>query len=276
MKKVALVRIEHYFSYGDDLGNIIDSWQEVTDEEYRVMKLIQKDMIDKHNIFLVEPVSVSDSDVVKSIKEYIEKAKAHERKQAAAAKKRKLAKAKKAETEKAKKIVLLKKLQEELATDKINIAEVVDFCEQLGPDSDVYIGVDSEKYRKGDEWWADYCTVVVVHRHNNNGGKIFGAIHKERVYDKNPARPSYRLMKEVYLAAEIYLELSQVLYNRIECHIDINDDIKHGSSCVLHEAVGYIRGVCNTEPKLKPHGWAASSAADQLKRVMNYKPSTCQ
>lgn len=155
--------------------------------------------------------------------------------------------------------------------EKIDIAAVVALCEELGSESNVYIGVDSEKYRKGNEWWADYCTVVVVHKHNKHGGKIFGAITKERVYDQNPARPSYRLMKEVYLAAELYLELSQVLYNDIHVHLDLNPNIIHGSSCVVSEAIGYIRGVCGIEPHIKPTGWAASYAADQLKRIANYQ-----
>ena len=44
----------------------------------------------------------------------------------------------------------------------------------------------------------------------------------------------------------------------------------YGSSCVINEAVGYIRGVCNVTPLCKPEAFAASYAADRLKHIMNY------
>jgi predicted RNase H-related nuclease YkuK (DUF458 family) len=39
----------------------------------------------------------------------------------------------------------------------------------------------------------------------------------------------------------------------------------HGSSCVINEAVGYIRGTCNVVPMVKPRAFAASYAADRFK-----------
>jgi predicted RNase H-related nuclease YkuK (DUF458 family) len=41
----------------------------------------------------------------------------------------------------------------------------------------------------------------------------------------------------------------------------------HGSSCVINEAVGYIRGVCNVVPFVKPNAFAASYAADRYKSL---------
>jgi predicted RNase H-related nuclease YkuK (DUF458 family) len=38
---------------------------------------------------------------------------------------------------------------------------------------------------------------------------------------------------------------------------------------VVNEAVGYIRGMCNVVPFVKPRAFAASYAADRLKEVLN-------
>ena len=54
----------------------------------------------------------------------------------------------------------------------------------------------------------------------------------------------------------------------IQVHLDINPDEMYGSSCVINEAVGYIRGTCNVIPLVKPQAFAASYAADRLKHVM--------
>jgi len=78
-----------------------------------------------------------------------------------------------------------------------------------------------------------------------------------------------RLMNEVYKIAELYLKLHEVLEGReVEVHLDINPNEMHGSSCVIQEAVGYIRGMCNVIPMVKPNAFAASYAADRLKWAM--------
>jgi predicted RNase H-related nuclease YkuK (DUF458 family) len=37
---------------------------------------------------------------------------------------------------------------------------------------------------------------------------------------------------------------------------------------VIQQAVGYIKGMCNIIPMVKPNAFAASYAADRLKEVM--------
>ncbi len=148
---------------------------------------------------------------------------------------------------------------------EIDIYEVRDFIEQCGPDTKVYIGADSERYKIGKEWWADYILAVVVHINGNNGCKIFGAVTKERDYDPKFNRPRMRLMNEVYKVSDLYLQLASVIPNDIEVHLDINPNEMHGSSCVVQEAVGYVRGMCNVIPLVKPKAFAASYAADRLK-----------
>jgi predicted RNase H-related nuclease YkuK (DUF458 family) len=76
-------------------------------------------------------------------------------------------------------------------------------------------------------------------------------------------------MNEVYKIAELYLKLHDVLEEReVEVHLDINPNEMHGSSCVINEATGYIRGMCNVIPMVKPKAFAASYAADRYKSFM--------
>ena len=73
-------------------------------------------------------------------------------------------------------------------------------------------------------------------------------------------------MNEVYKVSELYLKLANVLVDRdIQVHLDINPDEMHGSSCVINEAIGYIKGTCNVIPLVKPEAFAASYAADRFK-----------
>ena len=113
--------------------------------------------------------------------------------------------------------------------------------------------------------FADYATVVVVHIDGNRGAKVFGEITTERDYDQSKDRPKVRLMTEVQKAASLYLDLAEAIGDRkFEVHIDINPDLKHGSSCVINEAMGYIKGMTGVTPQVKPDAWAASIAADKF------------
>jgi predicted RNase H-related nuclease YkuK (DUF458 family) len=148
----------------------------------------------------------------------------------------------------------------------INIDEVKQFIEAQSPESKIYIGGDSERFNIGNDWYADYIMVIVVHINGNNGCKIFGEIQRERDYEFKKDRPRMRLMNEVYKIADLYLKLQDVLEDRVvEVHLDINPDEMHGSSCVINEAIGYIKGMCNVVPLVKPNAFAASYAADRYK-----------
>jgi len=153
----------------------------------------------------------------------------------------------------------------------MNIDEVREFIQNSSESTCVYIGADSERYRGKDElWYADYTVAVVVHYDGSRGCKVFGSVSTERDYDKRHDRPAYRLMNEVYKAAQLYMDLVEAIGERhFEVHLDINPDIIHGSSCVVQQAVGYIRGTCNVTPRVKPDAFAASYAADRLKEILN-------
>ena len=148
---------------------------------------------------------------------------------------------------------------------KFNIPKIKEFIDAQGPDTKIYIGVDSERIKRGKEWYADYTAAIVVHINGNNGCKLFGEVTRERDYGKAD-KPSTRLMTEVFKVSELYLKLAEVLEGRaVEVHLDLNPDDHHASSNVVAQAIGYIRGVCNVEPLVKPRAFAASYAADRFR-----------
>ena len=148
---------------------------------------------------------------------------------------------------------------------KLNIPQIKEFIDRQGPDTKIYIGVDSERIKRDKVWYADYTAAIVVHINGNNGCKLFGEVTRERDYDRVD-KPNTRLMMEVFKVSELYLKLAEVLENRaVEVHLDINPDEHHISSNVVSQAIGYIRGTCNVEPLVKPRAFAATYAADRMK-----------
>jgi len=163
-------------------------------------------------------------------------------------------------------------LLKSMTRKELNIEEVKAFIIKQTPETKIYIGGDSERLQINGVWYADYINVVVVHKNGKNGCKVFGEVIRERDFDQNRDKPRMRLMNEVYKTAGLYLKLADILEDReVEIHIDINPDQKYGSSCVINEAVGYIRGMCNVIPMVKPNAWAASYCADRYKDVLKNK-----
>lgn len=157
---------------------------------------------------------------------------------------------------------------------KFDINEVRDYIQRSSDSTTIYIGADSERYRRGDDWYADYTVAIVIHIDGSRGCKVFGQVTTERDYDKRHDRPAFRLMNEVYKASQMYLDLYEVIGDRhCEVHLDINPDEMHGSSCVIQQATGYIRGMCGFAPKVKPEAFAASYCADRLKDILSQQES---
>jgi len=149
---------------------------------------------------------------------------------------------------------------------KINIEELREFISEQSADSKIYIGCDSFRTKKDGKWYASYTTVVVVHMNGRNGCRVFGDISYEPDYDKKKSRPAMRLMNEVYKAVAMLEQIVDVIGEReVELHLDINPDKRYGSSCVVDQAVGYVRGVAGIDPKVKPLGWAATHCADHFR-----------
>ena len=149
---------------------------------------------------------------------------------------------------------------------KLNLEEVKVFIDAQSPETKIYLGVDSERFNLAGTWYADYVTAIVVHIDGCHGCKIFGEVIRERDYDQRKDKPALRLMNEVYKVSEMFQKLAEVLQDRyVEVHLDINPDEMYGSSCVVQQAIGYIRGTCNVIPLVKPRAFAASYAADRFK-----------
>ena len=108
---------------------------------------------------------------------------------------------------------------------KLDLEQVTEFIRAQTPETKIYLGCDSERLRIDGVWHADYILAIVVHINGNNGCKIFGEVHRERVYDQKVNKPAMRLMTEVYKVSELYLKLAEVLEGRdVEVHLDINPD----------------------------------------------------
>ena len=148
------------------------------------------------------------------------------------------------------------------------IQEVKDFIENESPTSKIYIGCDSEVFKKNGIWKVNYYQVVVVHKNGRNGCKLFGFQTTEIDYTKDKRKPLYRLMQEVYKASELYLALADSIGDReVEVHLDLNPNKKYVSNMIVDQAIGYIKSTCNVTPLIKPDSWAASSVADKMLRI---------
>ncbi len=148
---------------------------------------------------------------------------------------------------------------------QIDIEEVVEFLKSCDEGTKIYVGCDSERILLKNIWYADYITAVVIHIGGNNGCKIFGAVEREKDFEQRSDKPKMRLMNEVYRVADVYLKLAEVIDLPIEVHLDINPSEMFKSNVALNEAIGYIKGMCNVVPMVKPKSFAASYAADRFK-----------
>jgi predicted RNase H-related nuclease YkuK (DUF458 family) len=149
-----------------------------------------------------------------------------------------------------------------------DIEAVKRFIQAQSHSTKIYIGVDSERIREDNTWYADYTAAIVVHIDGRHGCRLFGEVTRERDWDQRADRPTTRLMNEVYRVSELYQRLADVLEGRpVEVHLDINSADKHASSHVVSQAIGYIRGTCNITPKIKPEAFAATNAADRLRHL---------
>jgi predicted RNase H-related nuclease YkuK (DUF458 family) len=148
---------------------------------------------------------------------------------------------------------------------KLDLDQVREYIINTSLNTKIYIGSDSARYKRGETWYAEYATVVVIHHDGCRGCKIFGRLESEIDYDQKRDKPRLRLMKEVIRTANLYIDLEEAIGIRhVEIHLDINPSERFGSSCVIGEAVGYVKGMCNIVPFVKPDAFAASIAADRL------------
>ncbi len=152
---------------------------------------------------------------------------------------------------------------------KFDLEKVKQFILDSSLESKIYIGSDSERFKHFGVWHADYCVAVIIHKDGKHGCKVFGEVTRQKDFDAKVGRPAMRLMNEVYLVHDMYEKLVDAIGSRyVELHLDINPSERYGSSCVVNQAIGYIRGACNITPRVKPQAFAASICADRLKELI--------
>ena len=149
----------------------------------------------------------------------------------------------------------------------IDLNEVEEYLQGCSDETRIYLGCDSRVfYNSHRDRMVSYTTAIVVHIDGCRGGKLF--YQNDVEHDRSPSRkkPSVRLMTEVYKVSDLYLrlidEVDSCIEKDIEIHLDVNPKQEYKSSAIISEALGYIRGVCQTEAKVKPEAWAASTVAD--------------
>lgn len=126
--------------------------------------------------------------------------------------------------------------------------------------SSIYIGCDSRRIPAKNK--AIFSTVIIVHRDSSNGCSVFS--NEVTLPDYGAIRP--RLMTETQLALEAFYAVEDVIGSRkLEVHLDVNPDPKHASNVVAAEALGWVRSL-GIEAKIKPHSFAATTAADHWVR----------
>jgi len=152
-------------------------------------------------------------------------------------------------------------------SNNIDFNNIDKFLETCGSETRLYVGCDSRVFYNSErKSMISYTTAIVVHIDSKHGGKLFYENSVEEAKGLDKKKPSLRLMTEVYKVSQLYLDLidnvDNCLDKDIEIHLDINPEKEHKSSAIITEALGYIRGMCQVEAKVKPEAWAASTVAD--------------
>ena len=147
--------------------------------------------------------------------------------------------------------------------DKL-IEDAIEAIRESSPDTSIYLGCDSIRYKKNGAWKARYSTIVVIHMGSKHGAKI---LHHTEVID-DYGNLKQRLLNEVAYVTSVATSLVDHLDGRrMEVHLDINSSPAHKSHIAVKEALGWCMGL-GLDAKVKPDAWAASHAADHCVRHM--------
>ena len=138
------------------------------------------------------------------------------------------------------------------------------------PDVDIYIGADSQTYKRHIEFAS-----VICFQFPNKGVHIIFRREKVMKKELKVGTPDdkhdwkniifKKLWKEVEMSLEAALLIRDYTDKEITVDLDFNGNSAHESNMVYDAGRGYI--IANGfKCRLKPHAWAASSAADDLLR----------
>jgi len=149
-------------------------------------------------------------------------------------------------------------------TNMIEAAKIA--IRESSPQSSVYVGTDSIRFRKNKQWYAKYSTVVIVHMDSKKGCRLF----HESIDMPDYGNMKQRLLTEVQMAVTTATEIIDIIGDRhLEIHLDINPNPKHKSSVAVKEALGWVKGSLGLDAKIKPSAFAATHAADHAVRHLN-------
>jgi predicted RNase H-related nuclease YkuK (DUF458 family) len=132
-------------------------------------------------------------------------------------------------------------------------------------DSAVYIGCDSLRFKKGKQFYAKYSVVIILHKEQRHGGKLFHSLSVEKDY----GNLRQRLMNEAQIAIQAVEGVMDACLENdipIHVHLDLNPNPNHKSNIAVKEACGWVLGATGIQADIKPNSWAASSAADHAVR----------
>lgn len=148
---------------------------------------------------------------------------------------------------------------------RIDLQEVINYINTQSPQSEVYVGGDSDVYRYNDEQWILFIVIIGVHIDGCKGVKLFKQAEWVRDYSKSMRQ---RLITEVSMIVSIAGNIMDKIGKRnFEIHLDINSNSKYASSSVLKEAIGYVKGTLGVDAKVKPESVFASNVADHYTKL---------
>lgn len=136
-------------------------------------------------------------------------------------------------------------------------------------ESSVYIGTDSDSFKKNGDWHIRYSTVIILHKNSKNGAVIFHNTVVERDYSRSLKQ---KLLTETQHAINAALEIIDYIGDRhLEIHLDLNPNPRYKSNAAVKEALGYVKGTLGIDAAIKPYAWAASHAGDHICRGKSLK-----
>ena len=148
---------------------------------------------------------------------------------------------------------------------QLAIQNFIEACKLAEPNSSVYIGSDSQRFKTKEGFKARYATVLILHMGSKHGGKLFHWTDEQADY----GGLKQRLLNEVGYAIDAFEHIVDTIIEYdlpVEIHLDLNQSPLHKSNIAVKEACGWVLGVTGVEAVLKPGAFAAAHAADHLVR----------
>lgn len=131
-------------------------------------------------------------------------------------------------------------------------------------ESSIYVGCDSDRFKKKGLWYIKFATVIIIHKDSKHGAVIHHNVEVLRDYSNSL---KMKLLQEVQYAIDATCSIIDVIGDRhLEIHLDLNGNPKHKSNEAVKEALGYVKGMFGFDAKIKPNAPAASYAGDHICR----------